>query len=125
MAKVTGLGGIFFRADDPAALGQWYQKWLGLPVEHPYGAILPHRDLAEDSYSVWAPFARDTAYFGEGGQPFMINLIVDDLAAALVQVGQGGATVMPETEKSEFGHFGWFIDPAGQRVELWEPPAAP
>ncbi len=123
MAKVTGLGGVFFRAADTKAIGQWYQKWLGLPVEHPYGASIPHKQLSGEGISVWAPFEKDTTYFGDSGQVYMINLMVDDLPGALAQVRQGGAEVMDKTEESEFGHFGWFIDPEGNKVELWQPPA--
>ena len=123
MAKVTGLGGVFFRAEDPKALGLWYKKWLGMPFEDPWGASIPHKDLSGKGNSVWAPFKRDTKYFGESDQVFMINLMVDDVTEALAQVKEGGAEVIPETEKSEFGHFGWFVDPEGNRVELWQPPA--
>ncbi len=123
MAKVTGLGGVFFRAADTKALGQWYQKWLGLPVEHPYGASIPHKQLSGEGISVWAPFEKDTTYFGDSGQSFMVNLMVDDLMEALAQVREGGAEVIDKTEDSEFGHFGWFVDPEGNRVELWQPPA--
>jgi predicted enzyme related to lactoylglutathione lyase len=123
MAQVIGLGGVFFRADDPQALGAWYRQWLGVPVEHPYGASLPHSALSGKGSSVWAPFPRETTYFGTGGQAFMINLMVDDLDGALAQVREGGAEVVPESESSEFGRFGWFVDPAGNRVELWQPPA--
>ncbi len=77
MAKVTGLGGVFFRADDTKALGDWYKKWLGLPVEHPFGASIAHKQLSGEGSSVWAPFEHDTKYFGESGQSFMINLMVD------------------------------------------------
>ncbi len=122
MAKVTGLGGVFFRAGDTKSLGEWYKKWLGLPVEHPYGASLAHKSLSGEGFSVWAPFEGDTKYFGESGQSYMINLMVDDLPEALAQVKEGGAEVIPETEDSEFGHFGWFVDPEGNRVELWQPP---
>lgn len=122
MAKVTGLGGVFFRTADRRSLGQWYQKWLGLPVEHPYGASIPHEQLSGKGYSVWAPFESETTYFGDSGQSYMINLMVDDLPGALEQVREGGAEVGPDTEDSEFGHFGWFVDPAGNRVELWQPP---
>jgi len=122
MAKVTGLGGVFFRAEDPRTLGQWYQKWLGVPVAYPTGATLSHQDLSGAGFSVWAPFKRDTTYFGDSGQSFMINLMVDDLDGALAQVREGGAEVVPEREDSEFGRFGWFVDPEGNRVELWQPP---
>jgi len=123
MAKVVGLGGVFFKAADPAKLGQWYQKWLDLPVEHPFGAILKHEKLPADGYSVWTPFKQDTTYFAPSDRTFMVNLIVDDLDGCLERVRQGGATVMPEVEDSEFGRFGWFLDPEGNKVELWQPPA--
>ena len=123
MAKVVGLGGVFFKADDPEKLGQWYKVWLELPVEHPYGACLKHEQLPAGQYSVWSPFKKDTTYFAPSDQTFMINLIVDDLDGCLARVRESGATVMPDVEDSEFGRFGWFVDPEGNKVELWQPPA--
>lgn len=123
MARVVGLGGVFFKANDPEKLGQWYKEWLELPVEHPYGASLKHELLPADSCSVWSPFKKDTTYFAPSDQSFMINLIVDDLDGCLARVREGGATVMPDVEDSEFGRFGWFMDPEGNKVELWQPPA--
>ena len=123
MARVLGLGGVFFKSGDPENLGTWYREWLDLPVEHPYGAILKHDVLAENSYGVWSPFKKDTTYFAPSDQAFMINLIVDDLDGCLAKVRQGGAEVVGEIEESEFGRFGWFLDPEGNKVELWQPPA--
>lgn len=123
MAKVIGVGGVFFKAEDPRKLGAWYAEWLGLPVEHPYGACLPHAPLPEASYSVWSPFRRDTDYFAPSIAPFMVNLIVDDLDGCLASAAEGGAEVLPGVEESEFGRFGWFLDPEGNKVELWQPPA--
>ncbi len=123
MAKVVGLGGVFFKANDPVKLGKWYQDCLDLPVEHPYGASLKHEHLAKGGYSVWSPFKQDTTYFAPSDQDFMINLIVDDLDGCLARVREGGAEVMPDVEDSEFGRFGWFLDPEGNKVELWQPPA--
>ena len=123
MAKVLGLGGVFFKSADPEKLGHWYHKWLDLPVDHPYGASLKHERLAAGGYSVWTPFKQDTTYFAPSDQPFMINLIVDDLDGCLARVREGGAEVMPDVEDSEFGRFGWFLDPDGNKVELWQPPA--
>jgi len=123
MAKVLGLGGVFFKTTDPAKLGQWYKEWLDLPVVHPYGACLKHDRLPAAGYSVWSPFKRDTTYFAPSEQTFMINLIVDDLDGCLARVREGGAEVMSDVEDSEFGRFGWFIDPEGNKVELWQPPA--
>ena len=121
MARVLGVGGIFFKAGDPEKLGAWYRAWLDLPVEHPYGAVLKHDRLPPDSYSVWSPFKQDTTYFAPSDRSFMVNLIVDDLDGCLARVREGGAEVMSEGEESEFGRFGWFIDPEGNKVELWQP----
>lgn len=121
MAKVLGLGGVFFRAKDPAALGEWYAKWLGVPVTPPYGASFAPGDLPPGGLQVWALFPPDTKYFGPSGQPFMINLIVDDVDGALARVAEGGAEVLPERQAESYGKFGWFVDPEGNRVELWEP----
>ena len=123
MAKALGIGGVFFKAKDQEKLGAWYKEWLDLPVEHPYGAILKHDGLPANSYSVWSPFKQDTTYFAPSDQAFMINLVVDDLDGCLARVKDGGAKVMPKGEDSEFGRFGWFIDPEGNKVELWQPPA--
>ncbi len=123
MAKVLGIGGVFFKSGDPEKLGAWYKQWLDLPVEHPYGASLKHGDLPANSYGVWSPFKKDTTYFAPSDQAFMINLIVDDLDGCLASVRQGGAEVMGDIEESEFGRFGWFLDPEGNKVELWQPPA--
>ncbi len=120
-AKVLGIGGIFFRSTDPESIGAWYQKWLGLPVEAPYGAMLKADNMPKDAYSVWAPFKDDTSYFGDREQSFMINFMVDNVEHALAQVKEGGAEIAGEIEKFEYGIFGWFIDPDGNKVELWQP----
>ena len=123
MAKVLGIGGVFFKSGDPEKLGAWYREWLDLPVEHPYGASMKFDVLPTNSYGVWSPFSRDTTYFAPSDQVFMINLIVDDLDGCLARVREGGAEVMGDIEESEFGRFGWFLDPEGNKVELWQPPA--
>jgi len=123
MAKVIGLGGVFFKSPDPEELGQWYAQWLDVPVQHPHGAVFLPKAVPAGGYQVWSPFAADTSYFAPSRQPFMFNLMVDDLPGCLERVREGGAEVMEKTEQSEYGHFGWFIDPAGNKVELWQPPA--
>lgn len=123
MAKVVGLGGVFFKARDPQALGRWYADHLGVPVQHPYGAVLAPSAIPAGGYQVWTPFAADTAYFRPSRRSYMINLMVDDLDGALAQVAAGGARVLPAREDCEYGRFGWFIDPEGNKVELWQPPA--
>lgn len=122
MAKVTGLGGVFFKARDPTALAAWYARHLGMEVE-PWGGARFADDAARPGYAVWAPFPADTGYFGAGGQPYMINLRVDDLAALLARLRADGVAVDERVEESEYGRFGWITDPEGTRVELWQPPA--
>ena len=121
MAKALGVGGVFFKSEDPAQLGQWYQKWLGVPVQAPYGASFYPATLPPGAFTVWGPFKKDTDYFDPSDKGHMVNLIVDDLDGALEQVAEGGATVVGGTEEYEFGRFGWFIDPEGTKIELWEP----
>ena len=121
MAKVLGVGGVFFRSRDPEALGAWYQKWLGVPVNPPYGASFEPSSMPAGGYTVWAPFKEATDYFDPSKRELMVNLAVDDLDGALEQVREGGAEVVGEIESYDFGRFGWFIDPEGTKVELWEP----
>jgi predicted enzyme related to lactoylglutathione lyase len=123
MAKVLGLGGVFFKAADPEKLGAWYAAWLGVPVRHPYGAVFQPADLPPGGCNVWTPFAADTAYFAPSDRPYMFNLVVDDVEGVLARVAEGGGQVLPEREDGEFGRFGWFVDPEGNKVELWQPPA--
>jgi len=124
MAQVLGVGGIFFRSSDPAALCGWYREWLGVQAAPPYGATFQPDSTPEGGLTVWSPFPRDTSYFGASGQSFMINLMVDDLRGALAQVRKGGATVDDKIEDADYGSFGWFTDPDGNRVELWQPKAS-
>jgi predicted enzyme related to lactoylglutathione lyase len=123
MARVLTVGGIFFRSSDPKALGEWYAKWLGVPVEPWHGAAFKVAAVPANGYAVWCPFPKDTTYFDPPAREFMFNLMVDDLDGALAQVREGGAEIVGEPETSEFGRFGWFIDPDGNKVELWQLPA--
>ena len=123
--KALGVGGVFFRSPDPARLANWYQQALGLTIEAwgtTHGTSFSPGVMPANSFTVWSTFAADTEYFGDPQQSYMINLVVDDLDAALANVGEAGADVIPEKEEHDFGRFGWFTDPDGNRVELWEPP---
>lgn len=124
MARVLGVGGYFFRSGDPTGLSQWYQKWLNLPVTPGNAATFVPDPVPASAITVWSPFPADTDYFGPGEQGSMVNLIVDDLDAALDQVRAGGADVVGEVQEEPYGRFGWFVDPEGNRVELWQAPAA-
>lgn len=121
MASVIGVGGIFFKSPNPQKLGEWYTKWLNVPVEAPYGASLKPSTIPAGGLTVWAPFKADTDYFSPSKKEFMFNLIVDDLEQALAQVKEGGAEIIGEIQKEDYGSFGWFVDPDGNKVELWEP----
>jgi predicted enzyme related to lactoylglutathione lyase len=121
MAKVLGVGGIFFKASDPKKLADWYASWLGVEIDPSFGgASFRPSGLPDKACTVWSPFKESSGYFDPSTRPFMINLIVDDLAGALQQVVMGGATLVGEPQNLEYGRFGWFMDPEGNKVELWQ-----
>lgn len=121
MERITGIGGVFFRARDPQALAAWYANALGVPLDEgqTYGTL----EAAAGDMTVWSLFPHDTAYFGPGGSPFMFNYRVRDLDAMLAQLRAAGARVDEKVEDYDYGRFGWATDPEGNRFELWEPPA--
>jgi len=122
MKRVTGIGGIFFKAKDPAALSAWYRDHLGLDVTDWNGAIFNWGgDGSDAGMTIWSPFAADTTYVAPGTASFMINFRVADLDALLAALRAEGCDVVDKTETSEQGKFGWVIDPEGNKVELWEP----
>ncbi|UWX04710.1 VOC family protein [Pseudoxanthomonas sp. NC8] len=124
MKRVTGIGGIFFKANDPAALAGWYRDHLGLDVAGWNGAIFNWGgDGSPAGVTVWSPFAADTTYMAPGTASFMVNFRVADLDALLAALRAEGCNVVDRTETSEQGKFGWVIDPEGNKVELWEPAA--
>jgi predicted enzyme related to lactoylglutathione lyase len=126
--RVTGIGGIFIRAKNGPKLRAWYQKHLGLPLDPVWGGCqFFWRDAKrpkEKGYTVWGAFDADSSYFRPGKKSFMINYRVKNLKRVLTALKREGVWVDPKTEESEFGKFGWIMDPEGQRIELWEPPAA-
>jgi len=125
MQRVTGIGGIFFKARDPKALGAWYRDHLGLDVSDWGGAIFPWGgDGSEQGMTIWSVFAQDTDKMEPGTASFMLNFRVADLDALLAALRAEGCKVMDEVEASGFGKFGWVLDPEGNKVELWEPPEA-
>jgi predicted enzyme related to lactoylglutathione lyase len=120
MERVTGIGGVFFRARDPAALVRWYEEHLGVPVQEDGHVLF----LGNRGAHVWAPFAEDTDYWPAAKQA-MVNFTVDDLHAMLAQLRAAGVEVDERVEELEgIGRFGWAVDPEGNRFELWEPAAA-
>jgi len=124
MARVTGVGGVFFKSrGDHKALAAWYQKHLGLPLQDFGGAILRWPDdQAEDrGLTVWHVAGKDSLWFSPSDSSFMINYRVDELGELLSQLRAGGGEVLKGPESHENGKFAWIMDPDGNKVELWEP----
>jgi predicted enzyme related to lactoylglutathione lyase len=122
MAKVIGVGGIFFKSKDPAALTKWYADVLGMPVHNWGGVLLMPETMAAHpgAATVFSPFKQDTKYFEPSTKDFMINLAVDDLEGVLANCAKHGveAKVLPPEPNGKFAHIS---DPEGTRIELWEP----
>ncbi len=125
MERVTGIGGIFFKAQDPSKLAEWYRRHLGIENEGGFASFLwrEHGQPDGEGRTVWSLFPADTAYFGASPAPFMVNYRVADLARMLEQLKQAGIAI-ERVEESEYGKFAWLSDSEGNRLELWEPPAA-
>jgi predicted enzyme related to lactoylglutathione lyase len=122
MKRVTGIGGIFFHAKDPVALRGWYKRHLGIDVQEWGGAAFQWSD-APGGTTIWSIGAAGGDQFAPGLASFMISYRVDDLDALLQLLRAEGCHVLDRTDDSEFGKFGWVIDPEGNKVELWQPPA--
>jgi predicted enzyme related to lactoylglutathione lyase len=122
MKKVTGLGGIFFKCDDPKKMNEWYAKNLGLPVG-PYGTIFKWRhddDLSKEGQTVWSPFKNDTKYFEPSKKDFMINYRVENIEELVAQLKEDGITIIDEIATYDYGKFVHILDPEGNSIELWE-----
>jgi predicted enzyme related to lactoylglutathione lyase len=125
MQRVTGIGGIFFKARDAERLREWYRKHLGLPIADWGGVSFDGREARPGerrTSTVRSVFTGDTRYFEPSASPFMINYRVADLDAILAALRAEGCEVDARIEESEFGRFGWVMDPEGNKLELWEPP---
>jgi predicted enzyme related to lactoylglutathione lyase len=124
MKRVTGIGGIFFKAKDPKSLGEWYRTHLGIDVQDWGGAAFRWGDdnASCTGTTAWSPFADDTTYFAPGTSSFMISYRVADVHALIAALRSEGCDVEAEVQESELGKFGWVIDPEGNKIELWQPP---
>lgn len=125
MQRVTGIGGIFIKARDAERLREWCRRHLGLPIAEWGGVSFEGREPRpgeRQTSTVWSVFSGNTRYFEPSSSPFMINYRVDDLDGILAQLRADGCEVDARIEESEFGRFGWVMDPEGNKLELWEPP---
>jgi len=125
MKRVTGIGGVFFTASDPAALGAWYKKHLGIDVQSWGGAAFDWTDESGKPVggtTAWSVSSTSSNQFAPSKAPFMVNYRVADLHGLLDALRSEGCTVLEKTDDSEYGKFGWVMDPEGNKVELWQPP---
>ena len=123
--RVTGIGGIFFKTEDPKKIKEWYGKHLGLPVDD-YGASfrwidMDHPNAKEPALTQWSPFQADTDYFNPSEKPYMFNYRVDNLVELLKVLKEEGVQIVGEMQEFSYGKFGWIMDPDGNKIELWEP----
>jgi len=124
MAKVTGIGGVFFKStQDHKKLAEWYRLNLGLHLEPWGGAILkwPDDKFADDGQTVWHVAEKNTQWFSPSHASFMINYRIDNMSDMLAQLKRNGVDILKGPESDENGTFAWVLDPDGNKVELWEP----
>ncbi|MBA9073525.1 D-3-phosphoglycerate dehydrogenase [Flavobacterium gossypii] len=119
--RVTGIGGFFFKSEDPKALRDWYRKHLGLDTND-YGCTFRWKnEKGEDCSTQWSPFKSDTNYFSPSEKQFMQNFRVEKLQELLAKLKEEGVQVIGEMESYDYGNFGWILDLEGNKIELWEP----
>jgi lactoylglutathione lyase len=127
MKKVTGIGGIFFKCDDPQRMNEWYAEHLGLPAGA-YGATFEWRPVdnpAQTGSTTWCTFPQDADQFHPSAKPFMINYRVANLVELVAELRAGGVTVLDAIADSAYGKFVHVLDPEGNIIELWEPADEP
>ena len=121
--KVTGIGGIFFKTDNPSKVRDWYGEHLGLAISE-YGSSFEFRNANrpdEINYLHWSPFSAETDYFNPSDQPFMINYRVQNIEGLVKQFQENGITVVDAITEYDYGKFVHIMDPFGNKIELWEP----
>jgi catechol 2,3-dioxygenase-like lactoylglutathione lyase family enzyme len=125
--RVTGIGGVFFKAKDPKALSAWYRDTLGIQLQGGAGFALFEWREREDSerlgHTVWSLFPSTTKYFAPSEAAFMVNYRVRDLDRMLAQLRALGVRIEPKVIEDFNGRFAWIVDPEGNKIELWEPKA--
>ena len=125
MKRVTGIGGIFFKAKDTQSLQAWYKRHLGIDVQSWGGTSFAWTDTEGKPVAgttIWSIGPEEGDHFAPSAAPFMVNYRVDDLHALVTVLKEEGCNVLEKIDESEYGKFAWVIDPEGNKVELWEPP---
>ena len=122
---VTGIGGVFIKAEDPKALAAWYRDVLGMPVQSWGGAALRNDATGHPPKTAWSVFDASSDHFAPSTAAFMINYAVDDMDAMVRRLQDKGVAVLKRTDDDAFGRFAWIVDPEGNKVELWEPKRPP
>jgi len=123
MKRVTSLGGIFFKCEDPEKMKKWYSEHLGLKTDE-YGTNFEWRKSSDPTmkgFTVWSPFSNDSKYFEPSKKEFMINYRVDNIEALIDVLRKEGVTILDDIDSSEYGKFIHIMDPEGNKIELWEP----
>lgn len=121
--RITGIGGVFFQCDDPKAMREWYAEQFGLITDE-YGALFEVRKATnpdQPAYLQWSTMSRDSDHFKPSKSPFMINYRVENIEALVEQLKAQGVTILDEIATYDYGKFVHFLDPEGNKVELWEP----
>lgn len=120
MARVTGIGGVFFKARDPKSLAAWYRDVLGLTVED-WGGVMFQAAAGGPPMTLFVPFEASTHHFEPSTREFMINFAVDDLDGVLAILQTKGISPLKRDDSDANGRFAWITDPEGAKIELWEP----
>jgi D-3-phosphoglycerate dehydrogenase len=119
--RVTGIGGFFFKTENPNEIKEWYKKHLGFNTDD-YGCTFWWKDeKGNDCSTQWSTFKNDTNYFEPSEKQFMQNFRVHDLETLLKKLVQEGVTIIDEMQTYEYGKFAWILDPENNKIELWEP----
>jgi predicted enzyme related to lactoylglutathione lyase len=120
MKRVTGLGGVFFKSEDPKKLKAWYERHLDVRDMFQWNDIAKP-DAKEPAVTAWSPFKKDTDYFSPSEKSFMFNYRVENLEELLKVLTEEGVQVVGEMQIESYGKFAWIMDPEGNKIELWEP----
>lgn len=121
VGRITGVGGVFFKAKDPKALSAWYRDVLGLPLAAWGGAVLRYDAPDHPPALAWNAFPAATSDFAPSTASFMINYAVDDMDAIVVRLQAKGVEILKRDDADPSGRFAWILDPEGNKIELWEP----